>query len=227
MGIRTFQDRHRGNKKCKNCRSFAVNRPELVKYWHPTKNENIAPEDVTYGSNRKVWWICEKGHEYKVSIHSKSKGSGCPYCNGNKLHKENCLAVINPELSKEWHPILNGNKTPENVFSSSRKKKAWWECQNNKEHVWESSISARHQEKQGCPYCSGKKVSNENSLAVCFPILSNQWHSSKNGDLTPNNVTKSSGKRVWWQCNNCDYEWKAAINNRVRSSGKCPKCKKK
>jgi len=41
----------------------------------------------------------------------------------------------------------------------------------------------------------------------------------------PNQVTKSSGKRVWWKCSNCNYEWEANINNRIRTSGKCPNCK--
>ena len=30
--------------------------PHLVKEWHPTKNGDLTPKDVTYGSNKKVWW---------------------------------------------------------------------------------------------------------------------------------------------------------------------------
>lgn len=221
------QDRHRNNKKCANCKSLATNRPELIKEWHPTKNGNLTPYNTTYGSSKKVWWICKQGHEYVTSVHTKSKGSGCPFCNGNKLHENNCLSAINPSLAKEWHPTKNGDKTPENVFPSSRTKRAWWQCSKHKEHIWKAKIQVRHLQKQGCPYCAGKKVSKENSLAFCYPDISRQWHSTKNGTTAPDQVTKSSGKRVWWFCGYCRHEWEGAINDRVRTSGKCPKCKKK
>lgn len=198
----------------------------LLKEWNYDRN-SISPKEVVAGSNKIVWWKCKNGHEWEIDINSRNKGSGCPYCSGHKLHKENSLAAVNPKLSKEWHPTKNGDKTPETVFSSSRTEKAWWQCSKNEEHVWEAKIHTRHQQGQGCPYCVGKKVSKENSLANSAPELLKQWHSAKNGDLTPADVTRSSGKMVWWQCPSCSHEWEAFINNRVRSSGKCPNCKKK
>lgn len=223
----TIHERHRGCKKCFKCKSISTNLPKIIKEWHPTKNGNLTPHDVTFASHKKYWWICKEGHEYRTSVHTKSKGRGCPYCSGHKLHINNSLASVNPELSKEWHPIKNGDKTPEIVFPSSRKEKAWWQCSKIKDHVWETKIKERHQQGNGCPYCRGLKVSKENSLSISAPELSKQWHLTKNGDLTPADVTRSSGKMVWWQCPGCKYEWEAYINNRVRSSGKCPNCKKK
>jgi len=223
----TVHERNRGWYNCIKCRSLGIKNPELSKEWHPKKNADLTPFDITYASNKKYWWICENGHEYLTSVHTKNKGAGCPYCSGHKLYENNSLAKINPKLSNEWHPILNGNKTPENVFSSSRTEKAWWQCSNIKEHAWEAKIHSRHQLGHGCPYCDGKKVSKENSLAQNRPELAKQWHPAKNNELTPENVTISSGKRVWWQCNCCNHEWQANINNRVRTSGKCPNCRKK
>jgi len=37
--------------------------PELVKEWHPTKNGQLTSYDVTPNSGKKVWWICNQGHE--------------------------------------------------------------------------------------------------------------------------------------------------------------------
>lgn len=37
--------------------------PELVREWHPTKNKDLIPNVVMPGSDRKVWWICDKKHE--------------------------------------------------------------------------------------------------------------------------------------------------------------------
>jgi hypothetical protein len=76
----------------------------------------------------------------------------------------------------------------------------------------------------GCPYCSNKKVNDENSLGTLNPKLSRQWHPTKNGYLQPNDVTEKSGKRVWWKCNR-GHEWKSTIAH--RSNGRCcPKCSK-
>ena len=35
-------------------------RPELAQQWHPTKNGDLGPEHVRLGSNKIVWWLCEK-----------------------------------------------------------------------------------------------------------------------------------------------------------------------
>ena len=42
------------------------------------------------------------------------------------------------------------------------------------------------------------KRRKENSLAVTHPELTVQWDYEKNGNLTPENVTAGSSKKVWW-----------------------------
>jgi hypothetical protein len=56
--------------------------PELAKEWHPTKNGDLNPSDVTPGSNQKVWWKCLKKpkHEWPATVASRVNGSGCPEC---------------------------------------------------------------------------------------------------------------------------------------------------
>ena len=62
----------------------------------------------------------------------------------------------------------------------------------------------------------------DNILAIKNPKLSSEWHPTKNKDLTPNNVTVGSGKKVWW-LGKCGHEWEAIISNRIKNSG-CPIC---
>jgi len=60
-------------------KSFAETHPEVAKQWHPTKNADLSPFDITSGSNKKVWWKCPKGedHEWEMSIASRaSSGQG-------------------------------------------------------------------------------------------------------------------------------------------------------
>ncbi len=98
------------NKDC-----LAIKIPELVKEWHGEKNKELTPYDVTYGSNKKVWWKCDKGHEWEAPIKSRYRGGKCPYCIGRKVCNDNCLANVNPELSKEWNIEKNGELTPYDV----------------------------------------------------------------------------------------------------------------
>ena len=62
----------------------------------------------------------------------------------------------------------------------------------------------------------------QNSLAATNPILSSEWHPTKNGELTPEMVMAGSGKKVWWQCRQ-GHEWQAVIVNRFKGAG-CPYC---
>ena len=52
--------------------SLAEHNPELVSEWHPTKNGELLPENVSYGSGKKVWWKCKKcNHEWEAFVYSR------------------------------------------------------------------------------------------------------------------------------------------------------------
>ena len=59
--------------------------PILAKEWHPEKNGELTPKEVTSKSGKKVWWICPKNHSYEATVHNRTgNNSGCPYCAGQK-----------------------------------------------------------------------------------------------------------------------------------------------
>ena len=60
----------------------------LADEWHPTKNGNLTPRDVTSGTRKKVWWVCKEGHEWQATIADRNQGSGCPICRIAKRIKE-------------------------------------------------------------------------------------------------------------------------------------------
>ncbi|MCK2000775.1 zinc-ribbon domain-containing protein [[Brevibacterium] frigoritolerans] len=78
----------------------------LQKEWHPTKNTGLILVDF-HLVQKKVWWICEKGHEWEASPNNRKNGTGCPHCAGRIVTLETCLAAISPELEKDWHPEKN------------------------------------------------------------------------------------------------------------------------
>jgi len=70
--------------------------PVLASEWHPIKNGDLTPFDVTCGSGKLVWWQCSKcGHEWDAIINNRSSNaSGCPKCNNSKA-EEKALETLN------------------------------------------------------------------------------------------------------------------------------------
>jgi hypothetical protein len=56
--------------------------PELLEEWDYELNK-IGPENFTYGSKKKVNWICKNNHRWEMSINSRThprQKQGCPFC---------------------------------------------------------------------------------------------------------------------------------------------------
>ena len=46
----------------------------LCSEWNKKKNGALSPKDFLPASMKVVWWICEKGHEWEMSINSRYAG---------------------------------------------------------------------------------------------------------------------------------------------------------
>lgn len=129
------------------------------------------------------------------------------------------LFKVAPDLFAQIHPVRNAGLEVGGISAGSQKK-VWWlgPCG----HEWESAPYNRVMG-QGCPYCAGVRVlAGFNDLASLRPDLAREWHPSKNGDLSPTAVTRSSGKKAWW-IDSLGHEWETAISGRANGSG-CPFC---
>ena len=238
---------------------LATINPELAAQWHPTKNGNLRPTQVTANAKKKVWWFLSydvpidypveylRGKhfdfEWKASIGNRNQGKGCPYLTGNAIWPGfNDLAATNPELAAQWHTTKNGDLKPAQATVSTDKK-AWWllsydvpidypvEYLRGKhfDFEWKASINSRNRG-TGCPYLAGKAVwPGFNDLATTNPELAAQWHPTKNGNLRPTQVTANSNRKVWWLYPYDDpntgkhsvFEWQATVYNRNNGAG-CP-----
>ncbi len=374
----TINNRSNKNSGCPSCTTSSgcvkgktdlkTTHCEIVEEWHPIKNGNLSPDELKGGSSKKVWWICKScGYEWKASVYSRIKGSGCPKCfhtigtsfpeqaiyyyvkqlypdaisgfksqflgkmeldiyipsiklgieyDGKNWHKEEKVVqeqkkyslchqegiklirirekmakmgcdiadvqmqlvevdgevsleetikeilrkidftmrknvVVNldcdevkiremyqreiktslvnlfPDVSREWHPIKNGNLEPKN-FHYGSEFKAWWKC-SKCNYEWQSTIKHRTRKRaNGCPACSNQKlVVGRNDLATTHPDLAKEWHPTKNGELTAQDVVSGGNKKYWWQCVKCGYEWSATIVHRKFSKSGCPLCANK
>ena len=220
------RNRIRGSN-CPYCAGQAVNatnclattNPELLKEWHPTKNI-LTPSEVPPKSNRKIWWVCNKGHEWETTVSKRTDGRGCPFCAHRKTGEDNNLAVINPDLADQLHPTKNIIKDTELAPKSN--KKVWWICPKNPKHEWKSAVCGRA-DGRGCPYCVGQATNETNCLATTHPDIAAEGHPTKN-DKSPSEVTFGSTFKVWWKCSkNPNHEWEAEIGSRTQGRN-CPLC---
>lgn len=142
--------------------------PEIAAQWHPTKNGILSPKDVTSGSKRRIWWICEKGHEYVAHVKNRvNKDTGCPYCANKAVLKGfNDLETIKPKLAKEWDYHKNEGLSPAMVTFGSGKK-VWWVCRFG--HSFEGAVYNRVNG-EGCPICSSRLRTSFPEQAVFYYV---------------------------------------------------------
>ena len=97
--------------------------PDLVKQWHPTKNGELTPNNITHGAHKKVWWLCSNGHSYNQIIKNKTiLNYGCPQCSGRIASENNNLSIQYPKVANEWHPTKNKEfKATEVTYGSEKK----------------------------------------------------------------------------------------------------------
>lgn len=131
------------------------------------------------------------------------------------------MKQANPALVSQWHPTKNPDYDVHQV-TKGMNVKVWWQCELG--HEWQANINQRVRGSK-CPFCSGHRIwVGFNDLATTHPQIAAQWHPTKNGALTPQDVSKGSPKKVWWQCG-LGHEWQADVKQRTGGDRtNCPTC---
>lgn len=206
--------------------SLEKKNPQLCEEWNYERNINLLPGMFAANSGEKVWWICKKGHEWEAVIGSRNKGRECPICKNRLLLKGyNDFATCFPQLISQWN--YKKNRLSPSDYLAGAIDKVWWICPNG--HEYESKICNRTtvNHATACPYCSNKQVlQGFNDLQSQFPDIAMTWDEEKNQGLSPTQVTKRSGKKVWWRCPNnsiIEHSYEMSVDARVRGNG-CPYC---
>lgn len=181
-------------------------------------------QEVATDSTDVISWKCDKGYEWNTSATNRAK---CPVCIQSKKRViGRSLQEVCSDLAIEWDYEKNGSLTPKDVLPKSGKK-VWWKC--TKGHVWQATIYSRTAG-NGCPLCSGRKaIKGKNDLLTLRPDIAKLWHPSRNADLTAEQVTTGSGKKVWWQ-GKCGHEWLEKVitmTTRKNHIELCPQCRQK
>ena len=99
--------------------------PEIASEWNYEKNNDLTPKDVVAGSNKKVWWKCSKGHEWKTTISHrtlKTNATRCPYCYGGIARQVLCVetGIVYPNMTEA---VKDTGAVKANIVHSCRDEK--------------------------------------------------------------------------------------------------------
>ena len=221
------------NEDCKSCYENSFASHEKSKYWSD-KNGDVKPRQVFKHSGNTYWFNCIYGHEFEITLNQiTGKNSWCCYCSNppQKLcENEECKTCFEKsfasnEKSKYWSE-KNGHVKPRQVFKSANTK-YWFNCICG--HEFESNLNQITGTNSWCPYCSNKKLCENEDCKSCYEKSfashekSYQW-SDKNGDVKPRQVFKSANTRYWFNCVTCCHEFKVALNDVTGHNSWCSYC---
>jgi len=200
---------------CKICyeKSFASH--EKVKYW--SKENKILPRKVFKSSHTKYMFNCDCNHIFEAALNKISVNTWCPYCASRKLcDNESCIkcyekSFASHEKSKFWS---NENTIlPRKVFKSSGTK-YMFNCECG--HIFEAALYNINKN-TWCPYCSNKKLCDDESCIKCYEKSfashekSKYW--SEINNIKPRCIFKKSIRKYSFNCPNCNNIYKTSLYN--------------
>ena len=207
-------------------RKLSETHPHLADEFDMERNAPLTPNTVTFGSVKKIHWICSScSNEWVATPNNRTHGKGCPACAGQSLHSDgrNSMRSTHPHLAEEFDIERNAPLTPESLVAGTNEILHWTcsLCSNE----WETTGNKRAYEGTGCPSCSGNAVHSDgrNSMRSTHPSLALEFDMVRNAPLTPENLLVGTNKMLHWTCSECSHEWEAQGNSRLAGTG-CPAC---
>lgn len=201
--------------------------PALV-WWDVEANNPQDLNTVTLLANRVCAWVCPNcGHHFTASVRSITQCLECPECDARKREgraRERAIQKVTPitsvpELLEAWNDEADPNLI---MVGDCRLRKL--KCPEGHHPRVTPSLYLY----SGCPSCRSARTRTEGNrpkLASELPEIAGQWHPSRNGKWTPENVGPDSKRLVWWQAKCCGHEWQEEVRQRnKRPRYLCPEC---
>ncbi len=205
----------------------------LLSEWNYQKNIGIDPKDVLLSSGKKIWWRCNKGHEWQAVVYSRAQGRECPYCGGKRLltgindFETWCIANNRQDILLSYD--YSNNPPPSEVRKGTHEKMHWI-CNECGEPYMRSPHDINTDSSNGCPKCHRKIIAKKrheaavlkNNFGDQYPEIAKEWDYEKNS-CTPNEVSAGSNEQFYWLCSKCGTSYKTTIRNRIIGT-QCPRC---
>lgn len=159
--------------------------PKVAKQWHRINNGDLKPSQISSRSKKLVWWQCPKGddHEWEASVMNRTyQGNGCPFCANRALSSANSLAVMFPDIAKEFDKKKNHPLKANDLVAGSATE-VWWKCA--QKHSWSRAVYLRTQRGSRCPECPEYRKHAIVDPLSNHPKIAKHFHPTKNGELKP------------------------------------------
>lgn len=130
------------------------NNSQLFIEWNFNKNKDLGLDiyEITKGSNKKVWWVCELEHEWEAVVSDRYNGTNCPYCSNNKvLNGYNDIWSTNYSLASKLLNPEDGHK-----YTQGSGQRVDWKCECGV-IIKNKKISNIRLDGLSCPNCSDGK----------------------------------------------------------------------
>lgn len=199
------------------------NRMDLNDRFDEEKN-GCTTRDVNFCNNDEWWFECQRGlHEselHKMSVVTRSKNT--------KIECNKCNSIAQVVIDKfgedylwsHWH--YSNIISPWDISYGNSREKIILQCTEKDYHIYPQTPQSFGRG-IGCPYCNGKMVHPNDSVAVLYPDIIDIW-SDKN-EKSPYEYTLRSNKEVWFKCalgKHDDYP--RVLNNAFNTGYGCPEC---
>lgn len=205
-----------------------IKHPEIEAAWD-FENNTVSPDEVSSGSNQKVFWKCPNGHHFERAINTYiNKTQQCPVCDKLKT-----MVISKPYLMKFWDK--DKNTLDPSTTSAKSAETAYWKCPKCG-YAWSTSVRGRNNgnNRDLCPCCETNMVVAKgiNDFASVYPELGLDALQELNPGIDLGAEGVGSHKQIHWKCHICGYEWNAPIYGRIRREekpyriAKCPVCAK-
>ena len=205
--------------------------------WIEEKNGKT-PREVTKKNSNKYWFKCDKCyHEFNSRLSNVTiLGNWCSFCSNLKLCNDmSCQICLDKSFAIYkgktqdgilkidcWDKEKNNKLMPRDVFKNTHKK-YFFKCTICK-HSFNLQLNCVSLRNYWCFYCAkpSRKLCSDENCKFCFKrsfasfdgkthngkLKIDCWNKTKNNNLTPRDVFKSSGKKYYFNCDVCKHEFK-------------------
>lgn len=225
--------------KLKNGKSFydwciENNMQEILDRWDYELN-SCGPKDISYSTNKKMWFKCSKHPEHKSELkdisHFTSGVGGsmdCKKC--NSIAQYIIDSFPNKGLYEIWDKEKNGDLDPWSISRGSRIK-IWIICQEKDYNGSYETTPNKLSFNRRCPLCCKHSGEIHPLDSLGQYVIDNYgeeflWKiwSDKN-EISPFEIGIHSDKKVCWNCPDDKHKsFKRSCNSSTKCEFRCPKC---
>ena len=204
-----------GRKVVSGINDLATTHPELALQAH-----GWDPTSISYGSGKKLNWICPIGHVWASKPNSRSsQGSDCLICSNKEILRGfNDLATTHPELALQahgWDPTLV-TRGSSKIFN--------WICPEG--HVWPASVANRTNLGHGCPSCAQTGF-NPSKEGYFYFLIHPNWEMLQIGITNFPDDRLAQHKKLGWLVKEIrgpmdgvlTRDWEKSVLKMLRNSG--------